>query len=219
MEISFFSTISKHYNVHVPPWNDFKNSDSRNLFRERWWHMGTPFHYANKTHANASLGTDTILQRLLISQQWGRRNGCVWMVPNAGAKFQLCEFLNMCQGGENASMCLGLCGNTVILQQNTWTTCNVVMISDSIPMTWWTLLNEHPSHNVSEFIVVKVGVRQWNFVGSAVNKVKKIVLTFLLQRTYKICDKLLLYKLQIFLNCNDKLSWPHSKFKCRNQPK
>jgi len=134
---------------------------------------GTPFHYTNKTHWNASLDTDTILQRLLISQQWGRRNGCVWMVQNAGAQFQLWEFVNMCQGGENASMCLELCGNTMILQWNTWAARNVVMTSDLIPMTWWTLLIEHASHNVSEFIVLKVGVRYCNFVRSAVNKVTK----------------------------------------------
>lgn len=134
---------------------------------------GTPFHYTNKTHWNASLDTDTILQRLLISQQWGRRNGCVWMVQNAGAQFQLWEFVNMCQGGENASMCLELCGNTMILQWNTWAARNVVMTSDLIPMTWWTLLIEHASHNVSEFIVLKVGVRYCNFVRIAVNKVTK----------------------------------------------
>jgi len=150
--------------------------------------MGTPFHYANKTHGNVSLGTDTILQRLLISQQWGRRNGCVWMVQNAGAEFQLWEFLNMCQGGENASMCLGLCGNIMILQWKRWTSCNIVMTSDSIPMIWRTLLIEHPSHSVSEFNVVKVGVRQWNFVGKAVKKKKSsyISVTMYLQNVWQI---------------------------------
>lgn len=101
--------------------------------------MGTPFHYKSKTQRNASLGIDTILQRVLISQQWGSRNGCVWIVQNARAQFQLWEFLNMCQGGENASMWLGLCGNTMILQRNTRAACNIVMTCDLIPMIWWTL--------------------------------------------------------------------------------
>jgi hypothetical protein len=47
------------------------------------------------------------------------------------------------------------------------------MSSDLILVNRRTLLIEHPSHNVSEFTVLKVGVRYWNVVGSAVNKVTK----------------------------------------------